>query len=370
MPKPTSTPRVTRYLERQLRLCAPGAALPSVRQVMGECRVGPQTVAEAIRKMHAQQMLEVRPQSGIYRPLAGGLEPQIQRVDVLYFNVEEKNLRDQITGAAPPDELTFHGQMVAALRRLGPQRGYAMHLHVAGPQEAAGALVERIVQDEAVRHCLTISLTEASLLRTLHEHHLAVVNLHPAGFFLPTNTIATDPDVVIGLQIRHLGERGHRCIGYLHNLNEVHPHRDLLLRREAFYRLCIEHEVQLHRGQVAYGGYDTLAIAEVVRRMLASPHRPTGLICADQHLPGVYAAARELGLVIGRDLSVVGTDDKPVAEQVDPPATTLRVPRAESVTMALDLLEAVVAGREVPAENYIRAPVHLVERASVGPAPS
>src|SRR5690625_2500570 len=47
---------------------------------------------------------------------------------------------------------------------------------------------------------------------------------------------------------------------------------------------------------------------------------------SDMQALGVLRAARELGLSVPRDLSVVGYDDLPVIEWTDPPLTTVRQP--------------------------------------------
>src|SRR3984957_14696533 len=55
---------------------------------------------------------------------------------------------------------------------------------------------------------------------------------------------------------------------------------------------------------------------------LAEP--PTAIFAgSDQQALGVYEAARQRGLRIPEDLSVVGFDDLPVARWVSPPLTTV-----------------------------------------------
>ncbi|MEV6249800.1 substrate-binding domain-containing protein [Streptomyces sp. NPDC051742] len=56
------------------------------------------------------------------------------------------------------------------------------------------------------------------------------------------------------------------------------------------------------------------------RELLSRPDRPTAVFTAnDMQALGVYRAARELGLRIPDDLSVVGFDDVPTVAWVDPP---------------------------------------------------
>ena len=64
--------------------------------------------------------------------------------------------------------------------------------------------------------------------------------------------------------------------------------------------------------------------------LLSLRDRPTAIFAgSDQQAFGLYEAARQRGLRIPQDLSVVGFDDLPVAGWVSPPLTTVRQPLAE-----------------------------------------
>jgi LacI family transcriptional regulator len=55
--------------------------------------------------------------------------------------------------------------------------------------------------------------------------------------------------------------------------------------------------------------------------------RPTALICTNDYIAtGAMIEAKELRLVIPRDLSIVGFDDTDMSAHLDPPLTTVRVP--------------------------------------------
>ncbi|MGN5382264.1 LacI family DNA-binding transcriptional regulator [Streptomyces lasalocidi] len=83
--------------------------------------------------------------------------------------------------------------------------------------------------------------------------------------------------------------------------------------------------------------------------LLSRSDRPTAVFTAnDMQALGVYQAARELGLRIPHDLSVVGYDDVPAAAWVDPPLTTVHQPLAEMAIAATELALALGRGEEVP----------------------
>ena len=79
--------------------------------------------------------------------------------------------------------------------------------------------------------------------------------------------------------------------------------------------------------------------------LLDLPDRPTAIFAgSDQQAFGVYEAARQRGLRVPQDLSVVGFDDLPVARWVSPPLTTVRQPLAEMGAAAAGMLGDLIEG--------------------------
>ena len=98
--------------------------------------------------------------------------------------------------------------------------------------------------------------------------------------------------------------------------------------------------------------------------------RPTAVFCDDDILAGgVYLAARERGLRIPHDVSVVGFDDLPFARVFEPPLTTIAIDAEDLGAQAFEALLALMAGEEAPPGRVL--PVSLVVRGSTaapGPA--
>jgi DNA-binding LacI/PurR family transcriptional regulator len=99
------------------------------------------------------------------------------------------------------------------------------------------------------------------------------------------------------------------------------------------------------------------------RLALATDPRPTALVAAtDQLALGVMEAAREAGLRVPQDLSVVGFDDVPAAAWAHPALTTVRQPLFEKGEVAGRLLSRGADGR------VVILPVELVVRGSTSRA--
>lgn len=100
--------------------------------------------------------------------------------------------------------------------------------------------------------------------------------------------------------------------------------------------------------------------------LLSLEPRPTALLAMSDRLAlGVLEAAREMGLSVPGDLSVVGFDDVPDAARSEPPLTTVHQPHVEKGRRAGRLLIERIEGREK--EDATILPTRLVVRGSSGP---
>ncbi|WP_103349143.1 LacI family DNA-binding transcriptional regulator [Amycolatopsis sp. CA-128772] len=107
--------------------------------------------------------------------------------------------------------------------------------------------------------------------------------------------------------------------------------------------------------------------ADAIRRVLAARPRPTALLCDTDDLAlAALAAARELGLAVPRDLSVVSWDDTPLCRLVRPALTAIRRPLAELGALAAAVLHDVLAGER--AGDVCASRPRLITRGSTGPA--
>lgn len=110
------------------------------------------------------------------------------------------------------------------------------------------------------------------------------------------------------------------------------------------------------------------------RLLLATDPAPTAVLCFSDVLAlGVVRTAREQGLTVPGDLSVVGFDDVPAARRSDPPLTTVHQDVAAKGRLAAEALVAAI-GRDRTGSRgrarHVTLPAELVVRASTGPPPA
>jgi len=140
----------------------------------------------------------------------------------------------------------------------------------------------------------------------------------------------------------HLLSLGHQRIAaitgpadYLCSRARVDGYRSALERAGAgFDETLVRNGDFHHEGGFQRGG-ELLDLAEPPTAIFAG---------SDQQALGVYEAARQRGLRIPEDLSVVGFDDLPTARWVSPPLTTVRQPLADMGRMAAEMLGNLIDG--------------------------
>lgn len=104
------------------------------------------------------------------------------------------------------------------------------------------------------------------------------------------------------------------------------------------------------------------------RAIWKARRRPTAIVCMSDIIAiGVMNAAREAGVRVPEELSVIGFDDIPLAALVTPPLTTVAQPLCKKGRLAAELLLKTIEGEPDPA--HLVLPTALVARKSIAPPP-
>jgi LacI family transcriptional regulator len=180
----------------------------------------------------------------------------------------------------------------------------------------------------------------------------------------PYAWVDTDGTAAMDAATERLIGLGHRRIALINALPSFNYAHD----REAGWRRALRHA----------GLPDTLRAEshpteaegeEAARQLLRMPDPPTALLCATDRLAaGAMRAAIGCGLVVGRDVSVIGFDNLPFASYTHPRLTTIEQPVEQSGAVMVEMLQ-LLAGAD-PAGLHTMLPTRLVVRASDGPVPN
>ncbi len=160
----------------------------------------------------------------------------------------------------------------------------------------------------------------------------------------------------------HLLEAGHRSIGFLQTDGNIPAATE---RLQGYKSALSSYGVEFDSGLVATsvdefsGGFEAASA-------LFERAAPTALFCFnDRMAAGAFRAAHRRGLVVPRDISIVGYDNEElVALFTDPALTTVQLPHYEMGYWAVTNLLEQIAGKGVsPTHHRISCP--LVVRDSV-----
>ncbi|WP_034623294.1 LacI family DNA-binding transcriptional regulator [Cellulomonas sp. URHE0023] len=181
----------------------------------------------------------------------------------------------------------------------------------------------------------------------------------------PTGMPTVDSDNLGGavLATEHLLNLGHRRIAFLGGRPDLESAR---LREAGFRQAMAAAGVPVDESLVRVGGYRRETADEPARVLLDRPDPPTALFAAnDLSAIQVLAVARERGLSVPADLSVIGFDNVPESVLASPALTTINQPLQRMGAEALRLLVDLIGGRE--RAPHVRLPTELVVRASCAP---
>ncbi|CAI6082935.1 HTH-type transcriptional repressor CytR [Cohnella sp. JJ-181] len=178
--------------------------------------------------------------------------------------------------------------------------------------------------------------------------------------------VSSDNKEAVQGAVRYLHELGHRRIAYVAGL----PGSYVGERRLAGYREGMAAAGLIPRpDDIVVGDFTQETGYRAMRQLLALAERPTAVVCgSDKAAIGALQAAREAGVAVPDELSVVGFDDIDEARVVHPPLTTVRQDMPALGRLAVELLDRLIAEPGSPAPSVI-VPTTLVVRGTTGAAP-
>ena len=138
---------------------------------------------------------------------------------------------------------------------------------------------------------------------------------------------------------------GHRRIGFVAGPEGFRSARE---REAGFDEAIARLELTGGAHYKAKGNYTFATGHAAGVQLLDTPERPSAIFaCNDEMAAGVLHAARERGMEVPRDLSIVGFDDTAIAAHIWPPLTTVRWPIAAMArSAALKLIKPEAAAQQ------------------------
>jgi LacI family transcriptional regulator len=226
-------------------------------------------------------------------------------------------------------------------------------------------LLERLMHGTTDGGLLILPQESAEELESLLLHGYRFVVVDP---LLPLNdripAVSAAHSAGADHAVKHLLGLGHRRIGAITGPRGWIATEE---RLRGYHAALAAAGILAEPELVVESNFEIESGLRAARRLLDLHEPPTAIFGFNDNVAiGALQAARERGLRVPEDLSVVGFDDVEAAEIVTPALTTIRQPLAEMGRMAVSLLERLLEGQRIEA-LHVELRTQLVVRASTAP---
>jgi LacI family transcriptional regulator, galactose operon repressor len=206
---------------------------------------------------------------------------------------------------------------------------------------------------------------EHPLLVRLHRMgvRMVLVNRRVDGLELPS--VNADDDAGIGMAVTHLAALGHTRIAHLAGPQQTSTG---VSRARAFRHAVRDLGLDDDPALIVECGYwSETEGAQALRRMLDAGTTCTAIVAGNDLIAlGCYDVFAERGMRCPDDMSVVGFNDMPFLDKMNPPLTTVSIPHYELGSEAGRLLLDTIDDPERLPRSVLLTP-SLVVRASTAP---
>ncbi|MBC2932867.1 LacI family DNA-binding transcriptional regulator [Nocardioides sp. zg-1228] len=323
----------------------------TMQQVAAEAGVSVSTVSKVINGRYGISAVTAAHVSGVIERL--GYETSLVARSL-------RNQRTHVVGVLVADFEPFSTEVLKGAADAIRGSGFELVAYSAG-----GRVDEHVGWERRYLSRLMGTLVDGAVLVTPTvtdvdaDGPVVAIDPHTGSTTIPTVTAHNLQGASAG--VRHLLELGHTRIGM------VTGRADLVsaqLREQGFRDALGEAGVPVDESLVVRGAFETDVAREVAHQLLGRSDRPTAVFAAnDQMALAVLDVARELGIDVPGDLSLVGFDNIPESALSEPPLTTVAQPIREMGRDAVSMLLGLIEGRE-PADVHHTLGTELVLRRS------
>ena len=266
------------------------------------------------------------------------------------------------------DRWFFSNVLEGAVNAL-VNRGYDVTLYsLSGGKDNRSRIFEELVLRKRVDGVLTVGVKlSQSELTKLTELEKPIIGV--GGPIPGTRTIAIDDEGAGRLATSHLISLGHTKIGMISGLptTEMDFHQPYL-RKTGYREALLDANLSFDPQWDAQGDFTVGGGYFAAKQMLGNPQNaPTAIFCASDEMGfGAIQAARDLGLRVPQDVSVIGIDGHPLGEFYGLSTVHQSVQKqgAKAADALIDILESNDPRDQENFEEMTNWPIELVVRSS------
>jgi len=202
-----------------------------------------------------------------------------------------------------------------------------------------------------------------------HARHLVFADFNPP--LDEVDSVSSDLQLAMRKLLSALAARGYRRIGFAGWTEEAYADPHAEIRCRSYIDWMTQHgqfdphicatgrPVERNTEQTGY---------DLTMQLITQDQPPDAIVtCNDNIAVGAYRAIHERGLRIPDDIAVASFNDISVAQFLNPPLSTIRLPSEEIGEAAVELLLEQAAGREL--SKRISLASQMIWRGSTRPLP-
>ena len=243
-------------------------------------------------------------------------------------------------------------------------RGYTALLANTDSREALErSAVTSLLERQVDGFIIATGLEDHPLIPSLFERGVPAVMVNRGAGSVPYPLVTGNDAGGIAAAIAHLKDLGHREIVHLAGPSNFSTSR---VRAESFVRACAD--AGLHGAVIEVATLTAEDGQKSMDALLAERQSFTAVQASNDLLAlGALRSLRAHGLRCPDDVSVIGFNDMPFAEEFSPGLTTVHVPLQEIGTESARILLECIESRTI-SSVAVMLPVSLIVRSSSGPA--
>lgn len=186
-------------------------------------------------------------------------------------------------------------------------------------------------------------------LSSISNMDIPVATMDDFGFTCPGVNVCFDYYLGAHMATQHLLEYGHTRIGCLAGVRNFKVTQE---RLEGYKKALQEAGIPYDENLVYYGDYTMKSGYDSVPYLMGQ--KVTAVFAFNDEMAfGVYRGARQYGVKIPEELSVIGCDNVPFADVVEIPLTTVQVPAEEMGRRLGEEVVSILEGNTSPQRQQI-----------------
>lgn len=241
---------------------------------------------------------------------------------------EQQKKNSNLIGIIVP-KISYHlyAMAISGIEKVAEANG--MHIIVCQSNESFArekSLVKELtaIGVNGIIASLASETKEFSHFNQLKKENIPIVFFNRECNDIITNKVTIDNTRAAYEAVSHLINVGCKRISYLGGPKQLQINKD---RAKGYQKALQENNLELNDDYLVYSNFDKESVLSAARKLLYAPTHPDGILAfSDQVAISVMLAAKERGIKIPEKLSIIGFNNEPVGQLLEPSLTSIDQP--------------------------------------------